>query len=145
MTPATSVAPTRDDLDEIASATLGGDTQSRFEQVMLGIFIVVPFLALIAAVPIAWGGFLGWRDVVLAVAMYAITGHGITVGFHRYFTHRSFKPNRPLRGGAGRRRVDGDRGSGRPLGRRPPQAPRVLRPRRGPALALALRRERAWP
>jgi stearoyl-CoA desaturase (delta-9 desaturase) len=29
--------------------------------------------------------------------MYAITGHGITVGFHRFFTHKSFKPNRPVK------------------------------------------------
>jgi stearoyl-CoA desaturase (delta-9 desaturase) len=29
--------------------------------------------------------------------MYAITGHGITVGFHRYFTHKSFKPNRGVK------------------------------------------------
>ena len=29
--------------------------------------------------------------------MYAIAGHGITVGFHRYFTHGSFKAKRPLR------------------------------------------------
>ena len=29
--------------------------------------------------------------------MYAVTGHGITVGFHRYFTHGSFKAKRPLR------------------------------------------------
>ena len=26
--------------------------------------------------------------------MYMLTGHGITVGFHRYFTHGSFKANR---------------------------------------------------
>ena len=28
---------------------------------------------------------------------YSITGHGITVGFHRLFTHRSFKPNRAVK------------------------------------------------
>ncbi len=75
-------------------ATLGGDTQSRTEQVALGIFIAVPFLALLAAIPIAWGGWLGWTDLVIMAAMYWFTGHGITVGFHRLFTHKSFKPNR---------------------------------------------------
>ena len=34
-------------------ATLGGETQSRKEQVALAIFILVPFLALIAAIPVA--------------------------------------------------------------------------------------------
>jgi stearoyl-CoA desaturase (Delta-9 desaturase) len=60
-------------------------------------FIVVPFLALLLAIPMAWGGFLGWADVFLFVVMYTITALGITVGFHRYFTHGSFKANRPLR------------------------------------------------
>ncbi len=78
-------------------ATLGGDTQSRTEQITLGVFIVVPFLAVLVAVPIAWGGWLGWTDVAIALVMYAITGHGITVGFHRLFTHKSFKPNRAVK------------------------------------------------
>ncbi|MCW2754041.1 MAG: Stearoyl-CoA 9-desaturase [Marmoricola sp.] len=75
-------------------ATLGGETQSRTEQVALGIFILVPFLALVVAIPVAWGGWLGWSDLAIMGAMYWFTGHGITVGFHRLFTHKSFKPNR---------------------------------------------------
>jgi stearoyl-CoA desaturase (Delta-9 desaturase) len=99
MTPATAVGvPTHDeDLDEVSYGTLGGDRQSMGERVALGIFIVVPFLAIAAAVPIAWGGWLGWHDVIIAFVMYAVTGHGITVGYHRYFTHKAFKPNRPLK------------------------------------------------
>jgi len=67
------------------------------EQVVLLLFIVVPFLALLAAIPIAWGWGLGWRDLAIATVLYVITGHGITVGYHRYFTHGSFKANRPLK------------------------------------------------
>jgi stearoyl-CoA desaturase (delta-9 desaturase) len=67
------------------------------EQVALGLFIGIPFLGLLAAVPVAWGWGLGWHDIVIAVVMYAIAGHGITVGFHRYFTHGSFKTNRGLK------------------------------------------------
>ena len=78
-------------------ATLGGDQQSRREQVALAVFIAVPFLALVAAVPMAWGGWLGWSDVAIFLLMYAITGHGVTVGFHRLFTHKSFKPNRAVK------------------------------------------------
>ena len=29
------------------------------------------------------------------VVLYAITGHGVTVGFHRYLTHGAFKAKRP--------------------------------------------------
>ncbi|MFP5253888.1 MAG: acyl-CoA desaturase [Actinomycetes bacterium] len=79
------------------TATWGGDTQSRKEQVALAVFIVVPFLAVAAAVPLAWGGWLGWTDVAIMVLMYWLTGHGITVGFHRLFTHKSYKPNRAVK------------------------------------------------
>jgi stearoyl-CoA desaturase (delta-9 desaturase) len=95
-TTATDVQPAPDDV-EVGLGTLGGERQSRAEKITLGVFIVVPFLAVFAAVPIAWGGWLGWSDVVIAFAMYAITGHGVTVGFHRLFTHKSFKPNRPVK------------------------------------------------
>ncbi len=73
--------------------------RARFEQIALGAFIVVPLLAVAAAVPVAWGWGLGWHDVVIAFVMYAISGHGITVGYHRYFTHGSFKAPRAVRVG----------------------------------------------
>jgi stearoyl-CoA desaturase (delta-9 desaturase) len=66
-------------------------------QVAVYVFVIVPLLALLAAVPFAWGWGLGWTDVVLALVFYVISGLGITVGYHRYFTHGSFKANRPLR------------------------------------------------
>lgn len=94
----TTTRPTgSQEMADPAIATLGGDRQSRKEQIALGIFIVIPFLAVLAAVPLTWGGWLGWHDVVIMVVMYAITGHGVTVGFHRYFTHKSFKPNRAVK------------------------------------------------
>jgi stearoyl-CoA desaturase (delta-9 desaturase) len=73
------------------------ETAAHWEQMLLGVFIVVPFLAIVAAVPVAWGWGLGWHDIVIAFVMYAISGHGITVGFHRYFTHGAFKAKRALR------------------------------------------------
>jgi stearoyl-CoA desaturase (delta-9 desaturase) len=72
-------------------------TKRSGEQFMLYVFVVVPFLAFVAAIPVAWGWGLGWTDVVLFVAFYFLTGAGITIGYHRYFTHGSFKANRPLR------------------------------------------------
>jgi len=67
------------------------------EQVALYILVLVPFIALLAAVPALWGWGLGWHDVVLAMAFYVVSGLGVTVGFHRYFTHGGFKAKRWLR------------------------------------------------
>jgi stearoyl-CoA desaturase (Delta-9 desaturase) len=67
------------------------------QQVTLTLFLVVPFVAIIGAIPVAWGWGLTWRDAVIGVTMYVITGLGITVGFHRYLTHRSFRAKRWVR------------------------------------------------
>ena len=40
---------------------------------------------------LAWGGTLHWHDLVVLAITYTLTGLGITVGYHRLFTHRSFK------------------------------------------------------
>jgi len=82
---------------ENLQATLGGDRKSGWEQFALGLFVFVPFAALIAAIPVMWGWGLGWHDMLITFVMYAISGHGVTVGYHRLFTHRSFKANRWLR------------------------------------------------
>ena len=78
-------------------ATLGGEQQSWAERLTLGAFILVPFIAVLAAIPVAWGGFLPWWAAVMAVVFYFATGHGITVGYHRLFTHKSFKPARAVK------------------------------------------------
>ncbi|MFI5906559.1 acyl-CoA desaturase [Dactylosporangium sp. NPDC051541] len=65
--------------------------------VALWAFVILPFIALVAAVPVAWGWGLSWLDVVLGVIFYVIGGLGIGTGFHRYLTHGAFKANRGLR------------------------------------------------
>jgi stearoyl-CoA desaturase (Delta-9 desaturase) len=74
------------------------EPESVGSRVLVGIFVAVPLLALLAAIPLAWiYHFLGWHDIVLAVVFYEITGNGIAMGFHRYFTHGSFKATRPFK------------------------------------------------
>ena len=60
-------------------------------------FVVIPFIALFVAVPIAWGGWLHWSDVAIAVVLYYVAGFGVTAGFLRYLTHGSYKAKRWLR------------------------------------------------
>jgi stearoyl-CoA desaturase (Delta-9 desaturase) len=67
------------------------------EQFMLYTFVIVPFLAFLAVIPVAWGWGMGWTDVALFVSFYYVSGLGVTVGYHRLFTHGSFKANRALR------------------------------------------------
>ncbi|MDP9118637.1 MAG: acyl-CoA desaturase [Actinomycetota bacterium] len=74
-------------------------TKKRGEQLALYLVVILPFLAFAAVVPVAWGWGLGWTDVCLFLAFYIVSGLGITVGYHRYFTHGAFKANRGLRVG----------------------------------------------
>ncbi|WP_045745732.1 acyl-CoA desaturase [Actinoplanes rectilineatus] len=71
--------------------------QSRVAVAMLWVFVVAPFVALFAAVPIAWGWGLSALDAGMAAIGYLIAVAGVTVGFHRHLTHGSFKAVRPLR------------------------------------------------
>ncbi|GGM60715.1 stearoyl-CoA desaturase [Longimycelium tulufanense] len=61
------------------------------------VFVVVPLLALAGAVPFAWGWGLGWVDLALAAGFFVLSGLGVTVGYHRHFTHGAFKAKRALR------------------------------------------------
>jgi stearoyl-CoA desaturase (delta-9 desaturase) len=55
------------------------------------VVIVVPLLGLVAAPFFLWGWGFSWVDLGLLLGMYVLTALGITVGFHRLFTHRSFE------------------------------------------------------
>ena len=57
---------------------------------------VVPFLAFIAAIVLLWNRIVDWSDLALFAVMYVLTGLGITVGFHRLLTHRSFMTFKPI-------------------------------------------------
>jgi stearoyl-CoA desaturase (Delta-9 desaturase) len=72
-------------------------TKRSGEQFALYCFVIIPFLAVLAAIPVAWGWGLTWTDVVIFVSFYVVSGLGITVGYHRHFTHGSFKAKRALR------------------------------------------------
>ena len=71
--------------------------RTRAQTLLVKAFVIVPALTLVAAVPIAWGWGLGWVDIGLVLFFYTLTCLGVTVGFHRYFTHGAFKANRGLR------------------------------------------------
>jgi stearoyl-CoA desaturase (delta-9 desaturase) len=67
------------------------------EHVLVKVFVLLPLVALVAAVPFAWGWGLSWLDIGLGAFFFVVSGLGVTAGYHRHFTHGSFKARRPLR------------------------------------------------
>ncbi len=66
-------------------------------QVANVVVIALPLAAVVLAAAVAWGGSLHWQDLLVLLITYALTGLGITVGYHRLFTHRSFETTRTMR------------------------------------------------
>ena len=69
----------------------------RTERVVRTVVFLAPPTALVVGGWLAWGGALHWHDLVVLAIFYALTGLGITVGYHRLFTHRSFRTTRTVR------------------------------------------------
>jgi stearoyl-CoA desaturase (delta-9 desaturase) len=68
-----------------------------WELPVVGLVVGLPPVAVLAAIPLAWGRGVALLDLALLVGFYLFTTLGITIGFHRLFTHGSFTANRPLR------------------------------------------------
>jgi stearoyl-CoA desaturase (delta-9 desaturase) len=88
--PATPAMPGPDDVQPTSHETL--------DRTLTGLITVLPIFAIGFAAYHAWEGILQPSDLVVFGIMYVLTGLGITVGFHRLFTHRSFKTGRVVRG-----------------------------------------------
>ena len=85
----------------MASAVCAQDIEpcanERLDRIVTGTVTIVPFLLLGVAAWQAWQSLLMWHDIVVFAVMYVLTGLGITVGFHRHFTHRAFATSKPVR------------------------------------------------
>jgi len=66
-------------------------TRMRFLNLMV---VILPFLGFVAAVFSLWGRGINLIDLSLLLGMYVLTAVGITVGYHRLFTHRAFETNK---------------------------------------------------
>jgi stearoyl-CoA desaturase (delta-9 desaturase) len=74
-----------------ASAPIMDGQRTTPQQVLVYAFVILPMIALAAAIPLAWGWGFQWHDLGMMAALYIVGCLGITVGFHRHFTHKSFK------------------------------------------------------
>ncbi len=59
--------------------------------------VILPLLGFIAAVVLLWGPGFGWIHLALVAGLYVATAGGVTLGFHRLFTHRSYETIKPIR------------------------------------------------
>jgi stearoyl-CoA desaturase (delta-9 desaturase) len=64
---------------------------ARLQRRLVLVVTILPFAGFVAAVWSLWGAGLSVLDAALFLAMYAFTGLGVTIGFHRYFTHQGFE------------------------------------------------------
>jgi stearoyl-CoA desaturase (Delta-9 desaturase) len=69
---------------------------SRAHKISNLIGAVIPFLAFIAAIVLLWNRIVDWSDLAVLAVMYFLAGFGVTVGFHRLLTHRSFQTFKPV-------------------------------------------------
>jgi stearoyl-CoA desaturase (delta-9 desaturase) len=81
---------------KIKSESLGVGEMSRTEKAVNLGAVVLPFTATLVAIVLLWNSWVSAADLVIAAVMYLSTAIGITVGFHRLLTHRSFQTSRRL-------------------------------------------------
>jgi stearoyl-CoA desaturase (Delta-9 desaturase) len=71
--------------------------QRAIQLTVIALIVVGPFAGLVAAVVLLWGRGVGFADLGLVAFFYLLTGFGVTVGFHRGLTHRSYAASPALR------------------------------------------------
>jgi stearoyl-CoA desaturase (Delta-9 desaturase) len=64
-----------------------------FHRLAIVALVVIPLLGVVLAIRMLWNRAVGWEDIALMVGLYVPISMGITVGFHRYLTHRGFRAN----------------------------------------------------
>ncbi|MFC4336603.1 acyl-CoA desaturase [Salininema proteolyticum] len=94
----TTLAPQAAPVKKRQGKAVMGEKRSLWQQTLVYLFLVIPTLALAAAIPIAWQtGWMSGLDAVMAIVFFFATGHGVTFAYHRMLTHGSFKANRPVK------------------------------------------------
>ena len=61
------------------------------------IAVPAPLVGLIAAIVLLWHRAIGPLELGLMIGLYVITCMGVTLGYHRMFTHRAFEASRAFR------------------------------------------------
>lgn len=67
------------------------------QQLLTAVIILAPVSALGVILSQVLSDGLAWYNIAIAAGFYFVIGHGVTIGFHRLFTHKSFEARRPLK------------------------------------------------
>src|SRR5215216_5372292 len=69
---------------------------SRAHKISNLVGVLLPFVAFVVAIVLLWNTYVDWGDLAVLAIMYVLTGVGVTLGFHRLLTHRSFQTFKPV-------------------------------------------------
>lgn len=67
------------------------------EKALILFIVIAPLVGTVAAIVLLWQRLVSWRDIALLLGMYFFTAIGVTIGYHRMLTHRSFEANPVVR------------------------------------------------
>ncbi len=68
-----------------------------WQRIAMLLITIVPLAGVVAAITLLWGRGISGTDLGLLLGFYFFAGFGVTVGFHRLFTHKSFRAAAPVR------------------------------------------------
>lgn len=68
------------------------NSRTLYKLIVLAV-VVVPFLATVFAIRLLWDRAVNWSDITLMLTLYSLVALGVTAGYHRMLTHRSFRPH----------------------------------------------------
>lgn len=86
-----SASPSEHDVDEFEPLSL-------LPRIITLIAVLTPIAGLVVAMVLTWNNGFDWVQLGLMTSMYMATGLGVTIGYHRFFTHRSFETSRVVQG-----------------------------------------------
>ncbi len=84
--------------DSASPALRETNARASLRQILVTSLLTVgPAIGLVVVLTLMWGHAVHVMDLVMAGGFYVVTGFGVTVGFHRMLTHRSFRATRALK------------------------------------------------
>ncbi len=81
-----------ENLPDVHSAEVPLPNAPLSQKIIMLIAVLGPFFGFVISIVLLWQyGWMGWPYLALLLGGWALTGLGVTVGFHRLLTHRSFE------------------------------------------------------